>query len=306
MSETVAAARLKSDDLRNARRIKLRKRLIPYAFVFPAMLMLISFKLGPILVSIAGSMYKTGAKNVKTFVWFRNYLKLFQDSVFYTSLWNTIRFNLVTTPIQIILAFILALTFNQMLKGIKIFRTIFYMPVCVSLSMATMVWALMMNPYNGLLNSFLGLFGIPNQMFLASPKTAMACIEIIATWKGTPYWMMFLLAGMQSISHSVYEASLIDGANGWQRTWCITIPLLKNSFGFVMVSNTIANMLLFVPMYVNTMGGPLGSTNVLMYEAYKSAYGLNNMGRSYSIVVLLLIVSIIVVSIQNKFFKITE
>ncbi|HPF88871.1 MAG TPA: sugar ABC transporter permease, partial [Candidatus Limiplasma sp.] len=155
-------------------------------------------------------------------------------------------------------------------------------------------------------NSFLGLFGIPNQMFLASPKTAMACIELIATWKGTPYWMMFLLAGMQSIPHGVYEASLIDGANGWQRTFSITIPMMKNSFGFVIVSNTIANMLLFVPMYVNTMGGPLNSTNVLMYEAYKSAYGLNNMGRSYSIVVLLLIVSIIVVSIQNKFFKITE
>ena len=270
------------------------------------MLILVAFKLGPIIVSIVGSMYKTGAKNLKTFVFMHNYIKLFNDKVFYSSLWNTLRFNLTTTPIQILIAFVLALTFNQQLKGIKVFRTVFYMPVCVSLSMATMVWALMMNPYNGLLNSFLGLFGIPNSKFLSSPSTAMACIELIATWKGTPYWMMFLLAGMQSISNSVYEAALIDGTTPLQKTWFITIPLMKNSFGFVIVSNTISNMLLFVPMYVSTTGGPLGSTNVLMYEAYKSAYSMNNIGRSYAIVVLLLLVCILVVSIQNKFFKITD
>lgn len=303
---SIASSGATAVHLRDVKRAKLVKKLIPYAFVLPAMLILVAFKLGPIIVSIVGSMYKTGAKNLKTFVFMHNYIKLFNDKVFYSSLWNTLRFNLTTTPIQILIAFVLALTFNQQLKGIKVFRTVFYMPVCVSLSMATMVWALMMNPYNGLLNSFLGLFGIPNSKFLSSPSTAMACIELIATWKGTPYWMMFLLAGMQSISNSVYEAALIDGTTPLQKTWFITIPLMKNSFGFVIVSNTISNMLLFVPMYVSTTGGPLGSTNVLMYEAYKSAYSMNNIGRSYAIVVLLLLVCILVVSIQNKFFKITD
>jgi len=282
------------------------KRIIPYCFVLPAVVILLSFKLLPILVSMYGSLIKTGAKSVSYFVGFENYINLFKDSIFYVSLKNTVVFNLITTPVQIFLAFLLALAFNQKLAGIRVYRTILYMPVCTSLVMATIVWSLMMNPYNGLLNSFLGYFGIGNQGFLTDPGQALWCIMLIATWKGTPYWMMFLLAGLQGISESVIESALIDGANGLKRTIHITIPLLKNTFGFVLISNTISNLLLFVPMYVQTKGGPMNATNVLMYEAYKSAYSYNNMGRSYAIVVMLLFLSIIFVTIQNKFFDITD
>jgi len=284
----------------------MRKKIIPYVFVLPATIILISFKVLPILVSMYGSLIKTGAKSISYFVGFENYINLFKDSIFYISLKNTVVFNLVTTPVQIFLAFLLALVFNQKLAIIKVYRTILYMPVCTSLVMATIVWSLMMNPYNGLLNSFLGYFGIGNQGFLTDPKQTLLCIMLIATWKGTPYWMMFLLAGLQGISESVIESALIDGANGLKRTIYITIPLLKNTFGFVLISNTIANLLLFVPMYVQTKGGPMNSTNVLMYEAYKSAYSYNNMGRSYTIVVILLLLSIVFVTIQNKFFDITD
>ncbi len=284
----------------------LNKKTVPYFFVLPAMVILIGFKLFPILVSMYGSLFKTGAKNITYFVLFENYINLFKDSIFYISLKNTFVFNLVTTPVQILLAFLLALVFNQKLFGIKVYRTIFYMPVCTSLVMATIVWGLMMNPYNSLMNSFLGYFGIGNQGFLTDPKQALWCIMLIATWKGTPYWMMFILAGLQGIPDTIFEAALIDGANSFRRTVNITIPLLKNTFGFVLISNTIANMLLFVPMYVQTKGGPMNSTNVLMYEAYKSAYSYNNMGRSYAIVVMLLLLSMLFVAIQNKFFKITD
>lgn len=297
---------LPMDIVRERRKAKFRKGVVPYLFVLPAMAVLLLFKVGPILVSSYGSLFQTGARNRTFFVGLENYLNLFSDSIFYKSLGNTLIFNVFCTPIQIVLAFFLALIFNQSLKGIKVFRTIFYMPVCISLSMATMVWALMMNPYNGLLNSFLGIFGIANQPFLTSAEQAMACVILIATWKGTPYWMMFLLAGMQSIPQSVVEATYIDGCKGWQRTLYVTIPMMKSSFGFVTVSNTIANMLLFVPMYVQTKGGPMNSTNVLMYEAYKSAYSYSNMGRSYAIVVLLLLVCIGIVALQNKFLKVTE
>ncbi|HHW31719.1 MAG TPA: sugar ABC transporter permease [Clostridiaceae bacterium] len=282
------------------------KLIIPYFFVLPAILILAIFKLFPVFISLYGSLFKTGAKSVSIFVGFQNYVELFTDSIFYISLKNTVVFNLVTTPVQIFFAFLLALVFNQRLKGIKIYRSIFYMPVATSLVMATIVWSMMMNPYQGILNSFLGMFGIPNQKFLTDPKQALWCVMLIATWKGTPYWMMFLLAGLQGISDSVFEAALIDGASGLKRTVYVTIPLLKNTFGFVFISNTIANLLLFVPMYVQTKGGPMNSTNVLMYEAYKSAYNYNNMGRSYAIVGILLLLSMAFVAIQNRFFDITD
>ena len=285
---------------------RLSRKVTPYLFVLPAVIVLLLFKVGPICVSIVGSLYKTGAKNISRFVGLQNYLDLFKDEIFYTSLKNTVVFNLITTPVEVVFAFILALVFNQKLKGIKIFRTIFYLPVCISMVMATTVWALMMNPYSGLLNTFLGYFGIGRQGFLTDKNQALACIMLIAAWKTTPYWMMFMLAGMQSIPDSIYEAALIDGATGFQKTISITIPMMKNTFGFVIVSNTISNLLLFAPMYVQTNGGPSNSTNVLMLEAYKSAYSYNNMGRSYAIVTILILVSILFLWIQNKFFKITD
>lgn len=285
---------------------RLSRKITPYMFVLPAVLVLLLFKVGPICVSIVGSLYKTGAKNISYFVGLDNYINLFKDDIFYTSLKNTVVFNLITTPIEVVFAFILALVFNQKLKGIKVFRTIFYLPVCISMVMATTVWALMMNPYSGLLNTFLGYVGIGRQGFLTDPSQALGCIMLIAAWKTTPYWMMFMLAGMQSIPDSIYEAALIDGATGLQKTLHITIPMMKNTFGFVIVSNSISNLLLFAPMYVQTNGGPSNSTNVLMLEAYKSAYSYNNMGRSYAIVTILILVSILFLWIQNKFFRITD
>lgn len=285
---------------------RIRAKLTPYAFILPAMLVLIAFKVGPVFVSIYGSFLKTGAKNVTYFAGLQNYIDLFSDPVFYKSLWNTVIFNLITTPVEVFFAFVLALVFNQKLKGIRVFRTIFYLPVCISMVMATTVWALMMNPYQGLLNTFLGYFGLGWQGFLTDPKQALACIMLIAAWKTIPYWMMFMLAGMQSIPDNVYEAAIIDGSTGLHQVLHITIPLMKNTFGFVIISNSITNMLLFAPMYVQTNGGPSNATNVLMLEAYKSAYSYHNMGRSYAIVVILIVVSILFLWIQNKFFRITD
>ena len=118
--------------------------------------------------------------------------------------------------------------------------------------------------------------------------------------------MRFMRAGMQSIPDNIYEAAQIDGSIGLHEALHITIPLMKNTFGFVIVSNSITNLLLFAPMYVQTNGGPSNATNVLMLEAYKSAYSYNNMGRSYSIVVILIFVSILFLWVQNKFFRITD
>lgn len=285
---------------------QMSKKLTPYMFILPAIIVLLLFKVGPICVSIVGSLYKNGPKHTTVFAGLGNFVSLFKDKIFYISLINTVIFNLITTPIEVAFAFILALVFNQKLKYIKVFRTIFYIPVCISLAMATTVWALMMNPYHGLLNTFLGYIGIDCQGFLTDPHQALGCFMLIAAWKTTPYWMMFMLAGMQSIPDSIYEAALIDGANGFHRTIHVTIPMMKNTFGFVFISNTISNLLMFAPMYLQGNGGPSNSTNVLMLEAYKSAYSYNNMGRSYAIVTMLILVSILFLWVQNKFFRITD
>lgn len=148
----------------------------------------------------------------------------------------------------------------------------------------------MFNVNNGIINSFLGLIGLPSQGFLVDKNQALWCIVVIASWKGCGYWMMFFLAGLKNIDVSIYESAKIDGAGFFTTLFRITIPLLRRVALFVLVANTTANVLLFVPMQLVTNGGPQGSTNVLMYEAYKAAFKFADRPRSSVIVTVLLVI----------------
>lgn len=278
------------------------RKSTPYLYAIPAILLLIVFKLYPVLSSVFNSLfgYRSGIPNV--FVGLDNYVKLFSDPVFFKSLSATAIFNLIVNPLQVALAFISALVFNKNVKGLKLLRTIYYIPFCLSLVIATILWSVMLNPSQGLINSFLKMLSLPSQPFLTSKDQAMMCIVLISTWKGVAYWMMFFLAGLQGIPESIYEACRIDGASPVRTLFHMTIPLMKNVFQFVIISDFIANMLLFAPMYIQTNGGPQMSTNVLMFEAFKSAYSYLDYGRSYTITtVLLLIIGACVAGIQFAF-----
>ncbi len=273
---------------------KLLQGMIPFVCIAPAFLLIVVFKVYPIFSTVLESLTYKNSLSLK------NYVNLFEDPLFWNSCLVTFKFNIVTTPLQIILAVFMALLVNEKLKGIAIFRTIFYLPVTISMTIATILWALMLNPNNGIVNGFLALFHIAPQPFLISKDQALWSIMLMASWKGIGYWMMFLLAGLQNISKEVYEAARIDGANWWRTTLKITLPLLKNSMLFVVVADTTANLLLFAPMYMVTKGGPNSSTNVLMYEAYKSSFLFVDRGRATAVVTILLAVVALIVAMQFR------
>lgn len=281
----------------------MKKSATPYLFLLPAFVFLIIFKLYPMLFCLFGSFLSSGFGKDKGFVGLQNYITLFKESAFWQSLKVTLIFNIFINPIQIAAALFMAILVNQKARGIYFFRSIYYIPVSVSIAVASTIWGIMLNPNNGIVNSFLGLLAIPPQPFFTSERQALASIIIIASWKGVAYWMMFLLAGLQGISESIYEAARIDGSNRINTVFKITIPLLRRPLAFVIVADTIANLLLFAPMYILTNGGPRMSTNVLMYEAYKSAFSFVDMGRAYSIVTLLLLLIFVVVSVQLRLLK---
>lgn len=280
-----------------------KKRIVPYMFILPAMVLLIIFKIYPIFIAIIGSLFDSGFGGSKAFVGIANYVRLFKDGVFWQSLKVTLLFNIFVNPIQIALALFMALLVNEQVKGINIFRSVYYVPVAISMTVAAVIWGIMLNPNSGIVNSFLGIFGISPQPFLTSQRQALPSIIAITSWKGVPYWMMFLLAGLQGIPKSIYEAAKIDGCNKLNTIFKITIPLLKRSLAFVVISDTITNLLLFSPMYILTNGGPNMSTNVLMYEAYKSAFSYMDMGRAYSMITILLLLIFIVVGMQTRLLK---
>ena len=263
-------------------------KYFPYLIIAPTIILILLFKIYPILENVFTSFLWKGEWST------RSYEMIFADKTFWKSLWLTIKFNLILTPIQVVISIGMALLVSVRMRGIGVFRTIYYLPVAISITVACMMWNMMLNPSNGVVNSL----GFEAQPFFTGSKQALASIMMIATWKGCGYWMMFLLAGIKDISQELFESAKIDGASYWVTTFRITIPLLKRPLAFVIIADTTSNLLLFAPMYMITKGGPQGSTNVLMYEAYKSAFIYGDQTRAAALMTVLLLLVGIIVAIQ--------
>ena len=267
-------------------------KLAPYPLLLPAFVLICWFKLYPILSTLKQAFVVNGALSLA------NYQRVFAEKTFWNCLNVTLKFNVVTIPLQIIISFLRALLVSSKVRGTGVFRTIFYIPFAVSITVCVMVWNLMFQFNGGVVNSFLSLFGVPPQGFFNDRKQALWCIVVLASWKGCGYWMMFLMAGIKNIDSSVYEAARIDGARYPRIVWSIMLPLMRRTILFVCVANTSSNMLLFAPMQLVTEGGPRNSTNVLMYEAYRSAFRYADMPRCAVIVSVLLVIILAIALVQ--------
>ena len=274
--------------------------MAPYLFLAPALAGLLVFRLYPVADAIITSFRSTSFSGTGHVSWvgLENYKFLLHDPTFWKSLKATLLFTCIINPVQICSALVLALLVNREGKAINVFRTILFMPVTVSTTVASVLWGLMLNPNSGLMNALLALVGINPQPFLTSSRQAMWSIVALTTWRAAGYWMVFILAGLQQIPASIYEAATIDGSNKWQTFRYMTIPLLKRTLTFVVVADTSANFLLFVPMYLLTNGGPAMSTNVLMYEAFRNAFIYGDRGTACALVSIILLLILLTVGLE--------
>lgn len=276
------------------RKFAVPRKVLPYLMLAPALIIIFVFKIYPIVSVMITSFIRDGQFT------FRTYEILLGDRTFWMSLWTTIKMNLVMIPLQIVLSLALALLVNSMVKGIGIFRSIYYLPVTMAISVAAITWELMANYNNGVFNSLFTALGIGRQGLFTDANQALWCIVVMATWKGCGMWMMYILAGLKGVDTSIYESARLDGAGYFRTLFSITLPLIKRTMLFVIVANTSANMLLFAPMQLITEGGPQNSTNVLMYEVYKSAFQNGNASRAGALTTILLIIVLTVVIIQFR------
>ena len=267
-------------------------KMVPYIMLAPALIIIFVFKLYPMISVVIESFIRDGEFT------FRTYEILFEDRTFWSSLWTTLKMNLVMIPLQIVLSLILALLVNNMVKCVGIFRSIYYLPVTMAISVAAITWDLMANYNSGVFNSIISFFGIEKQGLFTDANQALWCIVLMATWKGCGMWMMYILAGLKGVDTSIYESAKLDGAGYLRTLFSITLPMIKGTMLFVIVANTSANMLLFAPMKLITEGGPQNSTNVLMYEIYKSAFRNGNASRAGAITTILLLIVLLVVILQ--------
>jgi ABC-type sugar transport system permease subunit len=278
---------------------------VAYAFLAPALVGLLVFRIYPIALAVWGSLHRSsfiGAAG-KQFVGLENYSDLLSNSVFWTSVWVTLKLNLIINPLQITLALLLAILANQKFRGISLYRTIFFIPIGVSTPISAIIWRIMVEPNNGLANAILIRLGIPPQPFLTSADQALATVIVVATWTGISFWMVFLLAGLQGIPADLHEAAMLDGASSIERFFHITLPLMKRPILFVLATDTAINFLLFSPIYLLTRGGPSLSTNTLMYESFKTGFVYGDMGSGLAMVIVLLVMVLITVGIEFRLLR---
>lgn len=276
------------------------ERSVPYLFLLPAMVLLLFWRYIPIVAGLRESLYSNALSltGAKTFVGLDNFRYLFDDPVFWSSVRVTAIFGIIVNPLQVALALALAVLVNQRLRGIGVFRTILLLPVAISINVAALAWGLALDTNYGLVNGILEAVGAPRQDFLRDVDQALPTMIGIVSWIGVPFWMLFILAGLQGIPHEVLEAARMDGANRLQAFFHVTLPLLRRVLAFVLVADTIANFTLFAPPYLLTRGGPGQATNLMMYDAWKRGFVYGDLGASSAMILILLAVMGVVVLVE--------
>jgi len=177
------------------------------------------------------------------------------------------------------------------------------LPVVISMVVASVVWRIMLDSQNGLINSVIATIGLPRQPLLTSTTQALPVLAIMLSWKWVGFSMLIFLAGLQSIPYDFYEAAQIDGASAVQRFWYITLPLLKRPALFVIVTNTINAFKLFTPIYIITEGGPQNSTLVIVYYIFREAFRFNRLGYGSAIAILFTIFLITLAFVQLRVLR---
>ncbi|ADU27898.1 carbohydrate ABC transporter permease [Ethanoligenens harbinense] len=274
-------------------------------YLMPAMVILVVFKIYPIVRSFLMSFYTK--YNYFTDVVSRygldNYAYIFRDPEFWRSMGNTFLFVVGVVPISIVLSLLIACLLNQKIRFRALFRTVFFLPFVTSVVAISIVWRWIFHSQYGLLNYFLELVGIPAVKWLTDPNFAMPALVILAIWKGLGYNIVIFLAGLQNIDERYYLAARIDGAFGWQRFKRLTVPLLSGTTLFVSIIAIISSFKVFDEVYALFGGqmGPAGSAETMVYYIYSKFYGSWNFGVASAAAYVLFLVIFVFTLIQLKF-----
>ena len=290
-------AALASPPLRKTRWLTLNRRRYFYAFlfVFPALFNFAIFRYIPILNAFQISLFNYSLLGgYKEFLGAGQYIRTLQDPLFFQSLKVAIEFSVVKVPVQVFLSILLAIFVSREVRGMGLMRTIIFIPVVTSLVVAALLWLMMYNKDLGLIQSLLDIVGLPRTSFLGSTTLALPSLIVMMVWKEIGFSTIIFVAGLKGIPDTFYEASSIDGASRIRQFLNITLPLLKPVTLFVVVTQTIASLQVFVPIFVMTKGGPEFSTNSVVYYIYQNGFLFNEMGyaSSMSFVVLALLVGV--------------
>lgn len=276
-----------------------------YIFIFPTALGLILLNIWPAIQTAILSFQKTVGFGDTEWVGLRNYQKMFADGEVFQSLLNTLIYAVVSIPSIVVLSLLVAVLMNRKVKGLSIYRTIYFLPVVAAPSAVAMIWRWMFNNDYGLINNMLAKIGIDGPAWLTDPSIAIYSIIIVGVWSAIGYNMVLLLAGLQEIPKDYYEAAEIDGASPIQQFFNITLPLVTPTLFFVVVTTVINAFQVFdvIFMMITPDSTAMFKSQSLAYLFYKHSFILNDKGYGSAIVMFLLVIILIITAIQMKLQK---
>ena len=289
--------------------LKTQKKMMPLLFLIPGLLFFAIFQIYPLLKGFQMSFYdwQIMPGKVSQFIGLENYFRAFEDPIFGRAFKNTILYTLVTVPGQMILAMGVAILINSLPKARTLYRMLYYIPVITSWVIVSLLIRYFFQSPNGIVNYYLvevfQLVGKPLP-WLRDPTLAFVPILVLGIWKGIGWSMVIYLAALAGVPKELEEASAIDGANGWQNFWHITMPLISPTIVFTMVMLLIGGFNVFISVYLITGGGPRQMTEVMLSYAYHQAFDFLDFGYgaalSYLMAALIITLSFLQIKLLRK------
>ena len=270
------------------------QKFAAWVFILPAFLGTLIFIIIPVICSFGLSFAKWDLLNPIEFAGLANYKEIFSEPLFYKIFINTVVFALSTSILGVIIPLILACILNSKIRGSEFYKTAYFLPFITPMIVIGVVWEWIFDPNIGLLNNILHL----HINWLYDTHFAMIALIIVSVWKLIGYNMIIFLSALGGISQSMFEAAKIDGASPYQTFKNVTVPLLSPSIFFVVIITAISSFQVFDLIYLMTQGGPLDSTNVLVYAIYKNAFEYFNAGKASAIAYVLFTVILVLTLIQ--------
>ncbi len=270
-----------------------------YLCVLPWLVGFVCFTAGPLLGSLAMSFTSWEIISPPKWIALGNFQRMLNDPLFYQALYNTVYISLLSVPLQLCLALLIALGLNEKLRGVNFYRTIFFLPSQMPLVAGALLWLWIFNPDFGLANAALRAFGMAPLRWLFDVNLAKPSIVAITLWGGVGIPMIIFLAGLQGIPQSLYEASSIDGAGTWSRFWHVTLPLLSPVVFFNLIIGIISSFQgYFTLIYITTQGGPANATLIYILYLFFKAFQDFDMGYASSLAWVLFLIVVVLTGLQ--------
>jgi multiple sugar transport system permease protein len=278
---------------------RMRSTALGYALLAPSLFGVVAFLLLPIFVVVWLSLHRWDLLGPIQYVGLDNWRSVLTDSAFGNSLVVTVAFVTFVVPTQTILGLGAALMLARNLPGSGFFRTLYVVPwVCAPLAIGVL-WRWMLAPTDGAVNTLLGR----RVEWLTDPGLALPIVSAVTVWTNGGYVALFFLAGILSIPHEIHNAARIDGATSMQRFWLITLPMLRPTTFFVLVTGIVSAAQVFDTVYALTNGGPQGSTDVVAHRIYAEAFGAAAVGRAAVMAIVLFAILVSATIVQHLYFR---